>query len=391
MTKLANSKKTDSNLADDLFGVTEYKFDEPKMRDFLPWHKPRKQYVRQEQWLKLVRDLVDNFEPENRIIKYLGLPGDDLLDLRYFHEKICVPLNIKLKYLGFNKGISTGKDHNSAIEISKDEIGRLPHIVHTSDLIGDDFTKIAIEKSLAWDKAYKMGPFDIINIDLCDGFAKQPIDNFKETHYNTLKKLMTFQAKRRDPWLLLITTRTNSTCVNEGVFQRLKNLYLKNLKECDSFAIASRAKFLVDDEDALDDYCRTASGFSNTFVIGLAKWIVSIGTSQNPQAKVEVKNVMGYKVANEHECPDLVSIAIQITPTMLAGEDLIGLANQVKSEINECSLATKTLDKIYRQIDVDRKLDENEDILEEMILATGILLEQARYDFAKYREWVKTA
>ena len=85
-----NSKSSiEESLAEGIIGVKNYTPESPTKKVFLPWHKPRKQYVRGEQWCKEILKMVDEVLPENNILKYLGLPGDDLLDLRYFHEQIC--------------------------------------------------------------------------------------------------------------------------------------------------------------------------------------------------------------------------------------------------------------------------------------------------------------
>ena len=86
-----NNESDSSNsesLVEGIIGIKNYVPESPKKKDFLPWHRPRKQYVREMQWCREIIEMVDEVLPENNVLKYLGLPGDDLLDLRYFHEKI---------------------------------------------------------------------------------------------------------------------------------------------------------------------------------------------------------------------------------------------------------------------------------------------------------------
>ncbi|MCF0041562.1 PP_RS20740 family protein [Dyadobacter fanqingshengii] len=377
------------DLTDGIIGNTIYDFDTPKKKEFLPWHRPRKQYVREKQWEYLITDLVTETPPRTGTINYLGLPGDDLFDLRHFHDKICIPKNLKLKFLGFNKGMKPGAEHNTQLEISLDEVNRLSHIHDGSDLLPDDLTAIALEKSVAWMKSENMGPFDVINIDLCDGFAKQPANEFKQTHYNTLYRLMYLQAKRQDPWLLMLTTRTNTECVDANVFETLKQVYRDNLADCEDFLNASNECFTVSDEDSFLDYCSESTGFTNVFLTSLCKWILTTGLRQNPPTKVEVKNVLGYTVAKEADSPDLMSIAIKITPTYVAMPDPIGLANQEFNQPSECLFASRILKRVHRKRDVDEILAGDEQVMNTMIENTSTLLDQARYDTSDYAIWVQ--
>jgi hypothetical protein len=201
----------------------------------LPWHKPRKQFVRHGQWLEQLNRLLEESFPESNILKYLGLPGEDLLDLRYFHHQICVPHKLSLKFLGFNTEANP-EAQSTELNISLDEISKLTNIDPSSTIIGDDFTQLAKADSIAWNRSKKMGPFDIINIDLCDGIAKDPVDPFKQTHYDTLVQLMTLQSRRSNPWLLFLTTRTGGSHIDPGIFDALKKLYGENLKKCPPFA-----------------------------------------------------------------------------------------------------------------------------------------------------------
>jgi len=382
---------TEDSFADDLIGTTSYDFEHPLKKDFLPWHRPRKQFVRENLWTKQLLKLVTDSPPETGIIKYLGLPGDDLLDLRHFHDKICVPCNLKLKFLGFNKGMKPGEKHKTELEISLDEVNRLPYVDNTSKLVDYDLTKIALPRSSAWYDSHKMGPFDIINIDLCDGFAKQPLNGFKETHYNTLSTLMTLQSKRTQPWLLMLTTRTDSDGVDLGIFQKLKSLYAKNLEECDGFSKASNECFCVDTLERLEDYSKNELGFSNIFIISLCKWILGIALGQKPQSKITLNDAFGYKVLKESTCSDLVSIAIEVTPTFGASEDRLGLVTTSPVPIDECVLSSRILKCVNSQLDVDKMLEEDTRMMSDMITATAALLTQARYDTANYENWVRAS
>ena len=62
-----------------IFGDVEYVAPLPEPKEFKPWHKPRKQFVRRKQWSALLQGLYETREPEDPL-RYLGLPGTDLID-----------------------------------------------------------------------------------------------------------------------------------------------------------------------------------------------------------------------------------------------------------------------------------------------------------------------
>lgn len=372
----------------DLFGVNVYAPALPQKKNFLPWHKPRKQFVRDAQWKEQIIKMFNHAMPENNVLKYLGLPGDDLLDLRYFHETICEPNNLQLKFLGFNYGANPGSQNSAELNISRDEVGKLPFIDPASDIIGDDICRLANIDSIAWSRSVKMGPFDVINIDLCDGFGKHPHDEFQETHYNTLSHLMTLQARRVNPWLLLLTTRTGKNHVNDEIFVRLKKLYGDNLQNCPQFLQSSTNRFSITNLDSLEDSALTEHGLSNIFLTALCKWIAGIAVGQNPPSKVEVKSVLGYKVDENAEHQDLVSLAIKIEPTLIPGHDKIGLVHhQHQPAPNECNIAAQALNRVAALKNVDQILLDDTKLMNEMISTSASLLEASRYDISNYTQW----
>ncbi|MFI5161632.1 MAG: hypothetical protein ACHQHN_10170 [Sphingobacteriales bacterium] len=390
MTDLTQQNR---NLSEDDYtagidATIEYDFTKPAKTEFKPWHKPRKQYVRNKQWVHLINELLSAHFPEDKTFKYLSLPGDDLLDLRWLHEKVCVPKKVKIKYLGFNKGEKPGPEHDAKLEISRSEINSLPYVDGQSKLLPDDIIQISGgEKSIAFDESKEMAPFDIINIDLCDSIAGEAVDEFKENHYKTLNTLMTLQSYRKDPWLLLLTTRTNKGKVNNDVFKVLKKVYLENLKSCKGFMQKSSTITSVDGEEALENYCLKEDGFTNVFLIGLSKWIQGLGVSQTPQKEVEIKSIMGYRVWSKATSPDMISIALQINPTNTLAFDKMGLSSQNSPKVDECDKAIKMLEQLALQINVDEVL--TDDGLRDLMKSETIaLLKQARYNVEGYDDFL---
>jgi hypothetical protein len=371
--------------AQDLGGV----YDQPPSfsKKFEPWHKPRKQFVREKQWTALIESLIIERGTSPQSLNYRGLPGDDSLDIRHFHDVICAPKQLQLRFLGFNTNLATGHNTKSAVEVSLDEITRLPYIHKKSDLSADDFVAISGE-TIAWDKALEMAPFDVINLDLCDSVAKEKPDVFAENHYNTIHKLMTLQSSsQKRPWLLFLTTRTDEDLVNPVVLRNLKKIYKNNL-DCPAFSEKSLSNFAVSDESSLNEYCKKSKGFSNIFLLSFSKWILGMGLNQAPQSNVEIKDIMGYKVLSD-STSDMYSIALKITPTLSPPIDVGGLAKRRKKGITECEKAIEMFEMLALQKNVDQVLKTDQSLNIEMMNNTSLLLEKARYDKVEYINWAK--
>lgn len=74
---------------DSLFDVDDVagKVSHFASNNFMPWHKPRKQYIRDRQWVEhLVRLIRQKKFKHVDTINYFGLPGGDLLDINYIHK-----------------------------------------------------------------------------------------------------------------------------------------------------------------------------------------------------------------------------------------------------------------------------------------------------------------
>jgi hypothetical protein len=377
-----------SDHLDDIVRATVYEARSPIKKVFRPWHRPRKQYVRVHQWRRVIEELLDDLAAPT-VVRYLGLPGTDLLDLRYFHDHVCRPRRLQLRFLGFNNAAHPDSPEQVELNISLDEVRKLPNVDPMSDVIGDDIESVGDLDSLAWKRAAELGPFDVINLDLCDGLGAGPPSLSEDTHFNALMQLLALQARTKDGWLLLLTTRAGSGHVHTDVLERLLKKYLKNLEDCPSFASTSREAFNIDDESSLRARLSSSAGVMEIFVIGLCKWLLNLAVRQNPPTVAKVLNVSGYQVYPAADHPDLISIAFRFQPTFGIGDDPLGLAQHPASVPDECDLATKMFEECRQRVDVDSLLLENVSICEQMIDESSVLLELARYEPDEYRAWLE--
>ncbi|WP_035685406.1 hypothetical protein [Bradyrhizobium sp. Cp5.3] len=374
------------SFADNISSVGEYRFSFPKTKGFQPWHKPRKQFVRKEQWCYFIGQLLDDLPTQGRTLTYFGLPGDDLLDLRCFGSSVCEPREIKLRFLGFNNSAAAAAEDQTELNISLDEVSKSASFDPQSEILADDMRELVNTDSIAWHKTSEIGPYDVINLDLCDGFGAQSPGSFDETYYNMVVRLLSVQARRKSPWLLLLTTRVGKAHVHTETLNRLAGLYRLNLAECAPFQAASSEKFSISDSSSLDNAKKSEAGIQSVFLVGLCKWLLRLAAAHSPPSIMEVKSALGYRVHGGASVEDMVSIAIRFNPTFEVAKDPVNLATIEPTPIDECDLATKALKRVSSMLDVDEYLASESDIRQEMIDEMCTLLEAARYDTDEYRK-----
>ena len=365
----------------------------------MPWHKPRKQYVRDYQWRAEI-DLMLNDKPRaDNTLKYLGLPGPDLLDLRHLHAEVCEPRKLGFRFLGFNSAALPSSVSQTEMNISLDEVNRLRGVDAQSEVLGDDFIRLADENSIAWKKAVALGPYDVINLDLCDGFGAAAPASIDDTYYNAVQRLMGLQARTATSWLLLLTTRVGDDHVHAEVLDRLLLKYIKNLETCHPFRELSRELFACEDDAGTRAAATEANHLLPLFLCGLCKWLVGLALGQQPPTTAELRNVIGYRVYGGAPHEDLVSIALRFTPTFEPPVDTTGLADHPVTVPDECGLSVGVLSRVARRENADAILTGDADLQGRMVDATAELLAAARYGQRRvprvdtsrgsFRSWLK--
>ena len=370
------------DLATGILGVTEYTQPRTTPKEFKPWHKPRKQFVRRKQWSTLLKRLYENRRPDDPL-RYLGLPGTDLIDLRYLYEQLCSENDRPLRFLGFNTEAQPNSPAQVELNISLVEVGSLPNVDEQSDVLSDDFRLIGNSDSVAWKRTEQLGPFDVVNIDLCDGLASDPPQN-SGSMYDAFAQLMTYQARNTKPWLLLITTRIGRGMFHEDAEQRLIGHFRENVANCEGFAEECN-QILESDVESIDPETCSEADLKRLFIVAICKWLSKLVQYQ-ARSGVELASTQGYRVAPDATQEDLVSLALRFEPVMTPPED--SLSPTAPPQMDECAIAKAILRRSNRCLDVDDILNQHPDLLEELTDETERLLTNARYEVTGYREWL---
>ena len=125
------------------------------------------------------------------------------------------------------------------------------------------------------------------------------------------------------------------------------------------------------------------------FLVGICKWLISLGTTQQPPSKIELRSAIGYRIHAAAACEDLMSLAIRFEPTFVPVADRMSLARRSSPAPDECTLATRALKQLARRRDADVVLAGDEGLRAEMVGGTAALLGTARYDVDAYHQWLQ--
>lgn len=373
-------------------------------KKFLPWHKPRKQYIRINQWnyfaSSLVKALGINEEGKARSLEYLSLPGADLLDVRSLHS-VCSEMGVKIKFKGLNYIPPEDRESMTDQLISINELRGLQYIDAASDVYPDHLEQLANKKSIAYQQIISQAStYDVINIDLCGSFLEAPPQDRQPNYYKALFELLRYQADRRtEDWLFFITTRTNKDMVHletfkrfvdvmEGIFGSDNVIYQKfvDLGLVNESALEGK-KIVVDKIDGLS--------YSNLVSAGIGKWVLNALTDHMPAHNSKMLKTYGYNVHSNSDIPcDMVSFGFWCKRLPVKAVDTFGLAaggiNQQARDVSDVVRVSRgvILSSVSAMANVDDILNDADEF-SNALRASSELMRSARYDVEEYEAWAR--
>lgn len=304
-----------------LIGDGPLPFPEISEREFQPWHRPRKQYVRSFQWSRELRILARDLGLDGEL-RYLTLPGNDLLDIRHLAGSVCSEFGISLRYLGFNTAAFPSNEGQLGLNSAEFSITRMEHIDPESQVFPGDFRLVGNTRSIPWQRVRSAGPFHAINLDLCGGFAGREKTESIPNYFAALKALLQNQEKSDEDFLLFITTRMDDDSIDPSVKNKL-NAVAQNIHDtCSGYAEAFAEAWGLP-ADGKPVHLPDVAGPTGAFMLGLTQWIVWQGITHG--LKASVRSFMTYRSGSENGDDDIVSLAIRFKPDPIVHPDVQGL------------------------------------------------------------------
>lgn len=414
-----------SDLADDIVQSAAPEHIAPPRDEFRPWHKVRKQFIRERQWNELIDRLVKRYlksdlrndeadwsldEEEDaasgapaeilesvridRPLRCLVIPGDDLLDMRSLWKRLDVR-QCFIRYLGFNESHGS-RQSGTRVHVANNEVTSLDRVARDSLVLGDRFQSIASPNSQAYHYVKEYGPFHVVNLDLCDSLF--PTTSRTPTAYfPALYQLARYQMEHQTtPWLLFITTQVEPGVVNVPELQKLCKPMRDN---CDQYPdFASRLGELLQlnvftpPDSAIDISALTEEDMIQVFGVALGKYLLRLTASGQPNWSVQMLRSHRYGINREPRV-DMLSLAFQFRRKFSPPVDATGLSNVqviVPKFPSERECAVKLVAAVANITNVDELLQADAQLRTQMETASADLLAEAGYDRDSYLAWVRS-
>lgn len=367
------------------------------LRAFKAWHKPRKQWIRRYQWLEEVLSaLRDTHFPEDaRIFRYLSMPGEDLFDIRVLHEA-CEAVGVELRFTGLNS-VKAGSPDDLRLNVAESEVRGLGRIHPGSLILRERFEAIADPVSLASKAVRNSGPFNAINIDLCDHIALKSQEGHGRTVIDALAQIVEGQLRHAmHPWLLFITTRVAPDRVDRRNLEALIGAISDNIARSGDFEARTAALLRAEGERLRTMLAAPESlepdRFTALFCLGFGKWLLAYISGAVPARRLRMLRSCFYAV--QRGCPDMLSLAFRCDPVITLPADRYELvrANPGSSTNDEVELAIALAEATAGLFDLDAMLSGNSQLLESVTVETEQLLRSAHYPVdgdRGYRTWLE--
>lgn len=368
--------------------------------EFAPWHKPRKQWIRDNQWNYLSSAIAKalKLKEKSRSLNYLSLPGVDLLDIRAL-EETCNSLGVKLKFLGLNYIEEDQQEQQAEQALSLNEVRSLDYVDQESTLLTERFEDLCDPKSIVSQQVLEeCKTYDVINIDLCASFAKHKPGTWGSL-YTALHKLLVHQVfYRTEPWVFLITTRTDKRKVDPDAFVRLINSVLESvdpaiISEYLEGKMGISPKYI--EARQITQEALTTVQHMNCFTASFGIWKLRLLIDGDYKTKSHMHPPFSYHVESTDSVPDMTSMSFWCTRLPPASTDPAGLSASNGGSVGRAdhkeifqSYSKKALESSINGVDLDVLLTEKPGDYAQALERSKSLLRKARYSLDKYDDWV---
>ncbi|TDH38114.1 hypothetical protein E2A64_03015 [Pseudohoeflea suaedae] len=370
-----------------------------RLNHLFPWHRPRKQKVRRDQWVGLANTLVRKLKQQNVLapkqmtlpdgssfqqapeIRYLTLPGLDYLDVRLIGE-MCGDNDCKLESVGF---LSDAEDSAmmARARVRETSLIQAGYIMDTSLTLPRSIESICNTTSGTLNELKRRAPFHIINIDACGSIAPTRATHSRRL-IDAIFRLVELQlGKANHRWLLFVTVDARDDNLDADTFEALCNAVRENAKANADFELGAIA-FLNGEatelEGAIESSKTDGRPFLNMFSLGFAKWLLHL--AEVKQWSIKLKRSHCYSTRpTEDASPSMVSLAFEFLPPPVGLVDPHSVSRQKPSPGGSTNNPSMQILEGASQIDdLDALLEADAELSVELNAATHSLLIEAGYE-----------
>lgn len=385
-------EEPDHRIADDVLPAPADDLAVPEgLNQLQPWHRPRKQLVREMQWIHHSERLIETEKGKPGLpipsegkpeVRYLSLPGKDYLDVRQLAD-ICQQNGCNLTSTGFEAGGESNPIVARA-NVSRQRLIDTNRITGRSLIFPRRFEDIIPSNSQAYKDLIRQGPFHIVNIDACGSIAK-PAANHASRLIDAIHRILEIQmVLMTSPWLLFITVDARPDSVAKQTLDRLCETIFANAAEKNNFRDRASTLLNCDDEDirtAADRVSKVAGqDFLCLFSLGLAKWFLHL--VREKQWDMYTHQPYCYStMPSGDDTPTMVCLAFEFLPPLPGLPDPfeVSRADPVLAA-ERGDTAMRAADQISNMTNVDSCMRENRGLHDRMAENLRIWLEKAGYD-----------
>lgn len=312
-----------------------------------PWHRPRKQKVRQDQWVGLATTLVQKLQSQSVLVprqvtlpdgssqivapefRYLTLPGLDYLDVRMIGE-MCNGRNVRLTSVGF---LSDAVEAPIMARARVREVGLIQagFISDTSITLPRGLETVCGSDGGTMKELRRRAPFHVVNIDACGSIAPRRAAHSGRL-IDAIHKLVELQlSKANHRWLLFVTVDAREGDMDPATFDQLCDAIRENAAGDPEFRDGV-LEFLAPgapDVDTAIGAARTggARPFLDVFALGLSKWLLHLAQIKQWSVRLKPSHCYSTRPADDPE-PSMCSLALEFIPPPTALPDPFGVSRQ---------------------------------------------------------------
>lgn len=393
------SDDSEKDIAEDVLPVPVKQPAVPTPLDKLfAWHKPRKQLVRQELWLRMSRSLVQRLKNDGRLsappagamrgsadeskaeVRCLTLPGIDYLDARVIGEE-CNKLECKLAILGFLASDEDGPVMARA-RVRQEGLIQAGYISQRSNTLPKRLEEATAHGAIR--EIRQMAPFHIVNVDACGSIAGAKADHAQRL-VEAIHGIVELQLSRcTHRWIMFLTVEARKDEVHSEIIDAFCKAILENAAVSAEFASAASAILQPDGKaiEAAIAHARSSGQkeFLTLFAMGIGKWLLHFADQKQWSVRMD-KAFCHSTTGHDNPQPTMCALAFEFIPPVSALQDRSGASRKEPSAAgthpDDASLIVATMVKSIT--DADEHLASNTARREQLLAETRSLLKEAGY------------